>query len=80
MNNANTPIAIEFKGSTLSGGAVALLASGLLGGTTTQVAEQVDSGTGAKITHTATAGTYYIRVRSSRGDTGIYAFGLLTSR
>jgi hypothetical protein len=78
--NAGTMIAIEFKGSSLNGGAVALLVSTGVASGVTQVAEDTDSGSGAKINHQATqAAIYFIRVRSTRSDTGTYSF-LLAAR
>jgi len=77
---ANTQIVIEFKGATLSGGAIALLFATTPTAVVTQLAEDTDTGNGAKINFTTTqAGVYYIRVRSTRGDTGSYSFGLVTT-
>jgi serine/threonine protein kinase len=77
---ANAQIIVEFKGSTLSGGAAALLVQTAANGSLTQLAEDIDSGTGAKISFTTTqVGVYYVRVRSARGDTGAYSFGLVTT-
>ena len=77
---ANVQITIEYKGNTLTGGAVALLIQVAASGVVNQLAEDTDTGSGAKINHTTTqAGVYYIRVRSTRGDTGAYSFGLVTT-
>ena len=77
---AGVQIVVEFKGTTLSGGAVALLYAPVPGGVLTQIAEETDGGSGVKINHTTTlAGVYYIRVRSTRGDTGSYSVGLVTT-
>ncbi len=78
--NAGTMIVVEFKGNTLNGGAVALLVSTGVASGVTQVAEDTDSGGGAKINHQATQGAiYFVRVRSTRSDTGTYSF-LLAAR
>jgi len=77
---ASVQIVVEFKGVTLNGGAVALLFAATPTAVLTQIAEDTDSGNGAKINHITTqAGVYYIRVRSTRGDTGTYSFGLVTT-
>jgi len=76
---ANVQVIVEFKGSTLAGGAVALLVQTTPTGAVTQLAEDIDNGTGAKVNFTTTQiGVYYLRVRSARGDTGAYTFGLVT--
>ncbi|HKW78712.1 MAG TPA: hypothetical protein VJQ09_06390, partial [Candidatus Limnocylindria bacterium] len=77
---SNVLITVDFKGFTLSSGAIALYY-----GTATNptpISEEVDTGSGARIVHLTTqAGTYYLRVRSTRGDTGTYSFAFsLTAR
>ncbi len=77
---AGTQIIVEYKGSTLSGGAIALLFSTTPTALVVQIVEDTDAGNGAKINYTTTqAGVYYLRVRSTRGDTGNYSFGLVTT-
>jgi serine/threonine protein kinase len=73
--SAGTVIAVEFKGSTLNGGAIALLTSAGVASGVAQLAEDTDGGTGAKINHVVTqTGLYFLRVRSTRSDTGAYGF------
>jgi len=76
---AGVQIVVEYKGSTLSGGAMALLIQ-TSSGVVNQLAEDTDNGNGAKISYTTTqVGVYFLRVRSTRGDTGAYSFGLMTT-
>ena len=76
---AAVQIVVEYKGSTLSGGAIALLIQTPTG-VVNQLAEDTDNGSGAKINYTTTqVGVYFLRVRSTRGDTGAYSFGLATT-
>ncbi len=77
---ANVQIVVEYKGNTLNGGAIALLIQTTPTGVVNQLAEDTDNGNGAKINYTTTqVGVYYLRVRSTRGDTGSYSFGLVTT-
>jgi hypothetical protein len=76
---AGVQIVVEYKGSSLSGGAIALLIQAATGAVN-QLAEDTDNGGGAKISYTTTqVGVYFLRVRSTRGDTGAYSFGLATT-
>jgi hypothetical protein len=78
--NAGTTIMVEFKGNSLNAGAIALLVSTGVASGVTQLAEDTDSGGGAKINHAVTqTAIYFLRVRSTRGDTGTYGF-VLASR
>jgi eukaryotic-like serine/threonine-protein kinase len=72
--NANTQFLVELKGRSLNAGAVALFAASGTTGVTQIGSEDVDGGAGASILATAKeAGFYFVRVRSTRGDTGMYS-------
>jgi len=72
--SANTQILIELKGKTLNAGGVALFLGSATTGVTQVGSEDIDSGAGASLLTTARdAGVYFVRVRSTRGDTGTYS-------
>ena len=72
--SANTQILVELKGKTLNAGGVALFVGSATTGVTQVGSEDIDSGAGASILTTAReAGVYFVRVRSTRGDTGTYS-------
>ena len=67
-------VLVELKGKTLASGAVALFVGNTTGGVTQVGTEDVDNGSGASVLATAREpGTYFVRVRSARGDIGTYA-------
>jgi serine/threonine protein kinase len=73
---ANTTINVEYKGNTLTGGAVALL-GGTVGQQPAQLVEETDGGAGIHISFLARdPGVYFVRVRSARSDIGTYAVGV----
>ncbi|TMC31013.1 MAG: hypothetical protein E6J24_16065, partial [Chloroflexi bacterium] len=72
--SANTQILVELKGKTLNAGGVALFLGSATTGVTQVGSEDIDSGAGASLLTTARdAGVYFVRVRSTRGDTGTYS-------
>jgi len=75
-----TAIGIEYRGLSLVNGVITLYSGGSTG--VTQIAEEVDTGAGARITYvTQGPGVYFLKVSAKGGATGQYAFGLgLTAR